>query len=271
MADSQMSTSYGNEKNVRLAASWAFFKFHDSAVVIPLGYTDGGIQTSISSETTGVEADQSSTPIITTLSNVECSVTTPLMEWTHDNMLLAFPGAEARTDAQNNTYVAMTGNVVTKYGTLRLHPTDMPDNDFTKDHFYTNVTPSPNLEFTMDGEAAQILPIEWIASPGKRPHAEKDGDTAYYDHTPTNAIVRVQSIEITPATLTMTVGQTETLEVAVTPVYATDKYVTFTSSDEAVATLSDLGEVYAEGVGTATITATSRDGSKTDTANVTVS
>jgi uncharacterized protein YjdB len=193
------------------------------------------------------------------------------MEWTLENMELAFPGAVRRIDAQGKGYIAMTSAIQDIRGTLRFHPTTMPDNDHSKDTFFTNVSPSPNLSITMDGTAAQLLPIEWTASPGVRPYAEVDGDTAYYDHMPDAAIVHVESLEVTPATLSLSVNGTAQLTADITPEYATDKKVTWTSSDPDVVTVSEAGALFAVGAGSATITAASRDGGETDTSAITVS
>ena len=57
-----------------------------------------------------------------------------------------------------------------------------------------------------------------------------------------------------------TAGQTATLTATVTPEDATDKSVTWTSSNTAVATVSNTGVVTAVAEGTATITATTNDG-----------
>ena len=64
-------------------------------------------------------------------------------------------------------------------------------------------------------------------------------------------------------------GETLTLTATVAPDYVWDKSVTWSSSDEAVATVTD-GVVTAKGEGTATITATSVDGGKTATCTVSV-
>ena len=65
-------------------------------------------------------------------------------------------------------------------------------------------------------------------------------------------------------------GQTGTLTATVTPDNATDKTVTWTSSDKNVATVDkDNGTVTPVGEGTATITATAANGKK-DTCKVTV-
>lgn len=55
--------------------------------------------------------------------------------------------------------------------------------------------------------------------------------------------------------LTLTAGETATLETAVTPDDATHVSISYTSSDDAVATVSDVGEVTAVAAGDATITA----------------
>lgn len=82
--------------------------------------------------------------------------------------------------------------------------------------------------------------------------------------------VAVSMITVSPKTLNLEVGQTGTLTATVTPGNATDKTVTWTSSDKNVATVDkDKGVVTAVGKGTAIITATAAGG-KTATCTVTV-
>ena len=79
------------------------------------------------------------------------------------------------------------------------------------------------------------------------------------------------SLNQTSATLTMN-GQTFQLTATVTPSNATDKSVTWTSSNTSVAVVSSTGLVTAVSNGSATITATTADGSnKTATCEITVS
>lgn len=83
-------------------------------------------------------------------------------------------------------------------------------------------------------------------------------------------VVAVTSVTVSSKTLNLEVGQTRTLTATVTPDNATDKTVTWTSSDKNVATVDkDNGTVTAVGEGTATITATAANGKK-DTCKVTV-
>ena len=88
--------------------------------------------------------------------------------------------------------------------------------------------------------------------------------------------VPVESVSLDKETFTLPVGETETLTAAVSPENATYKTVTWTSSDESVATVDADGVVTAVGEGTATITATAANGTddttddKTATCTVTV-
>ena len=90
------------------------------------------------------------------------------------------------------------------------------------------------------------------------------------------ATVDVTGITLAPATADMTVGGTQTLTANVLPDNATDKTVTWTTSNAAVATVAN-GVVTAVAAGTATITATATNGTadtsddQTATCTVTVS
>ena len=83
--------------------------------------------------------------------------------------------------------------------------------------------------------------------------------------------VAVTGVTLSPTTATLTLGETETvtLTATVAPGDATDKSVTWSSSNEAVATVAD-GVVTAVAAGEATITVTTTDGAKTATCAVTV-
>lgn len=61
-------------------------------------------------------------------------------------------------------------------------------------------------------------------------------------------------VTLNKTTLSLEVGGTETLTATVTPADAEDKTVTWTSSDEAVATVSTAGKVTAVSAGTCEIT-----------------
>ena len=74
-----------------------------------------------------------------------------------------------------------------------------------------------------------------------------------------------------PATLQLNVGDDFQLVATITPSDATNQNVTWTSSDNGIATVDDTGKVTALAEGTATITVTTEDGNKTAISVVTVS
>ena len=81
--------------------------------------------------------------------------------------------------------------------------------------------------------------------------------------------VGVTGVTLTPATATLSVGQTRTLTAAVLPSDAANKEVTWTSSAPGIANVAN-GTVTAVAPGQATITVTTEDGDKTAACAVTV-
>jgi len=82
--------------------------------------------------------------------------------------------------------------------------------------------------------------------------------------------VAVTGVSLNLKSITMQSGDNVQLTATISPTNATDKNVSWSSSDETVATVSDAGLVTAVGEGTATITVTTEDGELTETCDVTV-
>ena len=97
---------------------------------------------------------------------------------------------------------------------------------------------------------------------------EEPTETPDEEPTETPEDVAATGIALSETSLSMNVGDSAVLTATVTPEDATDKTVTWTSSDEKVATVAD-GKVTAVANGTATITAATKNG-KTATCTVTV-
>lgn len=80
----------------------------------------------------------------------------------------------------------------------------------------------------------------------------------------------VDSVSVSPQTTSVAVDGTRQLTVTVLPAEASNKNVTFTSSDEAIATVTPAGLITGVTEGSATITITTVSGNKTTTVAVTV-
>ena len=99
---------------------------------------------------------------------------------------------------------------------------------------------------------------------------EDGGKTATCKVTVSETSVAVTGVTLNKATLSLIAGASETLTATVAPADATNKKVTWKSSNAAVATVDAAGKVTAVKAGEATITVTTEDGGKTATCKVTV-
>lgn len=101
--------------------------------------------------------------------------------------------------------------------------------------------------------------------------ANASGKTAVVNVTVKAATVAVTGVSVNPTSITPTEGQTGTITATVAPSNATNKTVTFSSSDATIITVTNTGAWTAVKAGIATITAKTADGNKTATTTVTVS
>ena len=86
-----------------------------------------------------------------------------------------------------------------------------------------------------------------------------------------NPVVKVTKVTLNKTTATLAPKETLTLKATVTPTNATNKAVTWKSSNTKIATVSSSGKVTAKAAGTVTITCTAKDGSgKKATCKITV-
>ncbi|MGW7932328.1 Ig-like domain-containing protein [Staphylococcus xylosus] len=82
--------------------------------------------------------------------------------------------------------------------------------------------------------------------------------------------IKVTGVSLEKESLDLSINDTETLVVNVTPSTATDKSVTYSSSNEDVVSVDNKGLVSALSAGTAKITVTTKDGNKTAEIDVSV-
>ena len=100
---------------------------------------------------------------------------------------------------------------------------------------------------------------------------EDGGKTAACKVTVSNKEIKVTGVKLNKTATSLLVGGNETLVATILPENATNKKVTWKSSNAAVATVDAAGKVTGVKAGEATITVTTDDGGKTATCKVTVS
>ena len=99
----------------------------------------------------------------------------------------------------------------------------------------------------------------------------QDGNKTAIANITVSIPISVTSVTVTPSSGTLTtVGETLQLTAGVLPENASNRNVSWVSSNTNVATVDQTGKVTAVANGTAVITATTQDGNKTATANITV-
>ena len=150
-------------------------------------------------------------------------------------------------------------------GTETLTATVAPDNATNK-----NVTWSSDHESVATVDATGKVTAVGAGTATITVTTVDQSKTATCEVTVTAAPVPVSGVSLNKDSTSLTVGDTETLTATVKPEDATNKAVTWTSSNSTVATVDQNGVVTAVAPGTATITVTTQDGNHTDTCTVTV-
>lgn len=82
--------------------------------------------------------------------------------------------------------------------------------------------------------------------------------------------IAVTGVTVEPTTMTLAPDEEGVIKATVTPSTATNKKISIASSDESVATVDQNGHITGVAAGSADVTVTTEDGSKTATCAVTV-
>lgn len=83
---------------------------------------------------------------------------------------------------------------------------------------------------------------------------------AFTDNTSQQSVIDVENVSLNKDSLTLEEGATEQLKATITPADATYRNIIWTSSNDSVASVDNSGNVTAKSIGTAVITATTKDG-----------
>lgn len=112
-----------------------------------------------------------------------------------------------------------------------------------------------------DGYERNVVVIKNTENNDDKKIETNDEKTPETNDEKTPETIVVTGITLDKTALEITVGETATLTASVTPDNATDKSITWSSTDETIATVDENGKVTAVAAGTVKITATAKDGS----------
>ena len=162
---------------------------------------------------------------------------------------------------------------------VSVAPAELSLTEDTTKKLNHSITPSnatnQNVSWSSDNEAVATVSQEGVVTALKEGKAnitvttESNNKTAVCKVSVSRKDIAVTGVTLSPAALEMKPNDSETLTAAVQPTNATNQNISWSSSNEAVATV-DGGTVTAVAAGTATITVTTEDGSFKATCEVTV-
>jgi hypothetical protein len=153
-------------KNVKLGVCKVFFDEKD------LGYTQGGVEVTVKTDTHKVNVDQfGKTTINEYIMGRDVTVKVPLAETTLDNMVAIMPGATLVVDGVDPTKrsVEVTNGVGTDLlaiaKELRLHPKSLPDSDVSEDFVIPLAATAGGLKFAYKLENERIFDCDFTGYP----------------------------------------------------------------------------------------------------------
>ena len=249
------------------------------AKVIPVA----GISLDISSVTLNVGQTQALTATVS-----PDNATDKIVTWNSSNVVVASVSSEGvvrAVSAGTATISATAGNftadcsvtVVMPVASVSLNKNELTIEKGKSETLTATVSPSDATDKTVTWQSSNNA-IATVDQNGRVTAVNagsavitvttKDGSkTATCNVT---VVIPVTSVSLNKTELTIEKGKSETLTATVSPSDATDKTVSWKSSNTSVVTVDQNGRVTAVGAGSAVITVTTKDGSKTATCNVTV-
>lgn len=168
-----------NTENVKLGVCRVTFGGTD------LGFTKGGVEVSVETQTHEVTVDQmGGTPINEYITSRSCTVTVPLAETTLENLVKVMPGATLVTDTAEATkkYVTVptaTGQSLLKVAqTLVLHPIANADSDKSDDFTVMRAATAGAMSYSYKLDDERIFSCEFKAYADEDGSLFKVGDTS---------------------------------------------------------------------------------------------
>lgn len=237
-------------KNIKLGACKVSFGGVD------LGYTKGGVQVEVATETLKVTVDQQGQTVISELvQGRNITITAPLAESVLKNMVDLMPGSTLSEDDNSVTITSAQGvNLINVAKELVLTPQDTTDYVLTLPKAAT----AGNFTMSYQSDDVRVFSVQFNAYPDDEGVLGKMSGPK-----------PVKNVTITPESPSVKVGATVQLTANFTPDDVVDKTGVW-SSDNKKATVDQTGLVRGMEQGSANISFTSNSGSKKVTKLVTV-
>lgn len=135
---------------------------------IDLGYTKGGVEVEVTTDTHKVTVDQfGNTPISEYIMGRQIVVRCPLAETTIDNLAATMPGTTLSGTTTKLAEVS-TGvgiNLRTEAAELRLHPKDLPESNETEDLVIPFAATAGSLRFAYKLDDERVFNVEFQGYP----------------------------------------------------------------------------------------------------------
>ncbi|EFW9999244.1 Ig domain-containing protein, partial [Shigella sonnei] len=223
---------------------------------VDLGYTKGGVQVEVATETLKVTVDQQGQTVISELvQGRNITITAPLAESVLKNMVDLMPGSTLSEDDNSVTITSAQGvNLINVAKELVLTPQDTTDYVLTLPKAAT----AGNFTMSYQSDDVRVFSVQFNAYPDDEGVLGKMSGPK-----------PVKNVTITPESPSVKVGATVQLTANFTPDDVVDKTGVW-SSDNKKATVDQTGLVRGVEQGSANISFTSNSGSKKVTKLVTV-
>ncbi|HDY9638274.1 TPA: Ig domain-containing protein, partial [Shigella sonnei] len=223
---------------------------------VDLGYTKGGVQVEVATETLKVTVDQQGQTVISELvQGRNITITAPLAESVLKNMVDLMPGSTLSEDDNSVTITSAQGvNLINVAKELVLTPQDTTDYVLTLPKAAT----AGNFTMSYQSDDVRVFSVQFNAYPDDEGVLGKMSGPK-----------PVKNVTITPESPSVKVGATVQLTANFTPDDVVDKTGVW-SSDNKKATVDHTGLVRGVEQGSANISFTSNSGSKKVTKLVTV-
>lgn len=145
---------------------------YGTATPVDLGYTKGGVEVSVTTETYKVMVDQfGNSEINERIIGRTISVVTPLAETTLENLVQIMPGATLTTDGVDPTKkkVEVTHgigtNLLTIADKLVLHPFDLDVSDVSEDFTIPKAATAGQMTFAYRLDEERVYNCTWTGYP----------------------------------------------------------------------------------------------------------